>query len=239
MNPKANQHPIQVGFESHTLIGDVMSDGSPPQLLVLHGAGNSNRDRFRLLRRQLSAEGISSVGFDFVGHGETGGELKSSSLRSRTRQARRIVDSQNLQQPFSVIGASMSAYTAVKLLKHYEIKSLILLVPAMYSARADTVPFNRGFTEIIRQPQSWNDSDAWDILAQYKGRLLIVAGENDRIIPRAVIDKIYESAVQATERKLYIAPDATHFIFTDLRRNHPAEFDYIFGLMCRTLKAAE
>jgi pimeloyl-ACP methyl ester carboxylesterase len=239
MNPKANQHPIQVGFESHTLIGDVMSDGSPPQLLVLHGAGDSNRDRFRLLRRQLSAEGISSVGFDFVGHGETGGELKSSSLRSRTRQARRIVDSQNLQQPFSVIGASMSAYTAVKLLKHYEIKSLILLVPAMYSARADAVPFNRGFTEIIRQPQSWNDSDAWDILAQYKGRLLIVAGENDRIIPRAVIDKIYESAVQATERKLYIAPDATHFIFTDLRRNHPAEFDYIFGLMCRTLKAAE
>lgn len=238
MNPKANQHPIQVGFESHTLIGDVMSDGSPPQLLVLHGAGDSNRDRFRLLRRQLSAEGISSVGFDFVGHGDTGGELKSSSLRSRTQQARRIVDSQNLQQPFSVIGASMSAYTAVKLLKHYEIKSLILLVPAMYSARADAVPFNRGFTEIIRQPQSWNDSDAWDILAQYKGRLLIVAGENDRIIPRAVINKIYECAVQATERKLYIAPDASHFIFTDLRRNHPAEFDYIFGLMCRTLKAA-
>ena len=239
MNPKANQHPIQVGFESHTLIGDVMSDGSPPQLLVLHGAGDSNRDRFRLLRRQLSAEGISSVGFDFVGHGDTGGELKSSSLRSRTQQARRIVDSQNLQQPFSVIGASMSAYTAVKLLKHNEIKSLILLVPAMYSARADAVPFNRGFTEIIRQPQSWDDSDAWDILAQYKGRLLIVAGENDRIIPRAVIDKIYECAVQATERKLYIAPDASHFIFTDLRRNQPAEFDYIFGLMCRTLKAAE
>jgi len=206
-------------------------------VLVLHGAGNSNRDRFRLLRQELFAEGISSVGFDFVGHGDTGGDLKSSSLRSRTRQARRVVDSLNLQQPFSVIGASMSAYTAVKLLAHYQIKNLILLVPAMYSARADAVAFNRGFTEIIRQPQSWNHSDAWDILAQYRGRLLIVAGENDRIIPREVINKIYESADKATERKLYIAPSASHFIFTDLRKNNPAEFDYIFGLMCRILKA--
>ena len=109
----------------------------------------------------------------------------------------------------------------------------------MYSARADAVAFNRGFTDIIRQPQSWNHSDAWDILAQYRGRLLIVAGENDRIIPREVINKIYESAVKATERKLYVAPNASHFIFTDLRKNNSAEFDYIFGLMCRILKATE
>ena len=235
MNEKPEPHRIQVGFESHTLIGDVISDGSPPQLLVLHGAGNSCRQNFQLLRKELFAAGISSAAFDFVGHGDTGGNLKSSSLSSRTRQACRVVEALNLKQPMALMGVSMSAYTSVKLLEHYQIKSLILLVPAMYSSQAYTISFNRGFTDIIRQAESWNHSDAWNILAEYTGRLLIVAGENDRIIPRAVINKIYDSAINAAERKLYIAPDASHFLFTDLRSNNPDEFDHIFGLMCNIL----
>jgi pimeloyl-ACP methyl ester carboxylesterase len=235
MNEKPEPHRIQVGFESHTLIGDVISDGSPPQLLVLHGAGNSCRQNFQLLREELFAAGISSAAFDFVGHGDTGGNLKSSSLSSRTRQARRVVDALNLKQPLALMGVSMSAYTAVKLLEHYQIKSLILLVPAIYSSQAYTISFNGGFTDIIRQAESWNHSDAWSILAQYTGRLLIVAGENDRIIPRAVINKIYDSAINAAERKLHIAPDASHFLFTDLRSNNPDEFDHIFGLICNML----
>ena len=196
MDTTSRQHPIQVDFEGHTLIGDVLSDGSPPRLLVLHGAGDSCRQRFQLLREELFAAGISSAAFDFVGHGDTGGDLKSSSLRSRCRQARRVAEALNLKQPLALMGASMSAYTAVKLLEHYRIKDLILVVPAMYAARAESIPFNRGFTEIIRQPQSWIDSDAWPLLAAYRGRLLIVAAEHDGVIPRDVIDRIYDSAAK-------------------------------------------
>ena len=227
---------MRVGFEGHTLVGDVLSDGTPPQLLVLHGAGNSCRQRFQPLREELWAAGISTAAFDFVGHGDTGGDLKSSSLRSRTRQACRILESLNLQQPLSVIGASMSAYTAVKLLEHYQIKSLIVLVPAMNTSQAYSMPFNRGFTETIRQPQSWVGSDAWRILADYTGRLLIVAGEKDKIIPRDVINRIYDSAVNAAERILHIAPHASHFVFTDLRASDPAEFDCVLGRICDMLK---
>lgn len=236
MKKKVGRQLIQVGFEGHTLVGDILSDGGSPQLLVLHGAGNSNRRRFQLLREELLAAGISSVAFDFVGHGDTGGDLKASSLLSRTRQARSVVDALSLQQPFALIGASMSAYTAVKLLKHYQIKSLILLVPAMYTCQAYTTPFNRGFSDIIRKPQSWQHSDAWPILADYTGRLLIVAAEKDRIIPRGVINKIYESAIKSSERELYIAPNASHFVFTDLRSNDPDEFEYILGRICQKLR---
>jgi pimeloyl-ACP methyl ester carboxylesterase len=236
MNNKPEQHLIGVGFEGHTLIGDVLSDGSPPQLLVLHGAGNSCRQRFQLLREELLAEGISSAAFDFVGHGDTGGDLKSSSLGSRTRQACRVVDALNLKQPLALMGASMSAYTAVKLLEHYRIKSLVLLVPAMYTAQAYTIPFNRGFSDIIRQPQSWIHSDAWHILAGYRGRLLIVAAEEDRIIPRGVITRIYDSAVNSSERELYVAPKASHFVFTDLRSGNPEQFEYILGRICQKLR---
>lgn len=236
MVENSEQHLVHVKFGSSTLSGDVPGPNNPPRVLVLHGAGNSNRARFQTLREELFAKGISSAAFDFVGHGDTGGDLKSSSLSSRTRQACRVVDALNLQQPFSVIGASMSAYTSVKLLEHYHIKSLVLLVPAMYTSRAYSIPFNRGFSDIIRQPQSWVQSDAWRLLADYTGRLLIVAGEIDQIIPRDVISRIYDSAVNATERKLYIAPNASHFVFTDLRENDPAEFKSVFDQICAVLQ---
>jgi hypothetical protein len=236
MGKNLEQHPVQVSFGSSTLIGDILSPDNSPRVLVLHGAGNSNRGRFQLLREEFYAKGISSIAFDFLGHGDTGGDLKSSSLSSRTRQACRVVDALNLQQPLSVIGASMSAYTSVKLLEHYHIKNLILLVPAMYTSQAYSIPFNRGFSKIIRQPQSWVQSDAWRLLADYTGRLLIVAAENDQIIPRDVINRIYDSAVNAVERKLYIAPHASHFVFTDLRENDPAEFKYVFDQICNVLQ---
>jgi len=232
---KVEQQLIQIDFEAHTLIGDILSDGSLPRLLVLHGAGNASRQHFRWLREELLAVGISSAAFDFVGHGDTGGELKTSSLISRTRQARRVVDALNLQQPFALMAASMSAYTAVKLLEHYRIKSLILLVPAMYTAQAYTIPFNRGFSDIIRQPQSWVHSDAWQILADYRGRLLIVAGEKDRVIPRGVISRIYDSAVNSSVREVYVAPQASHYVLTDLRSDNPEEFKYILGRICQRL----
>jgi uncharacterized protein len=106
----------------------------------------------------------------------------------------------------------------------------------MYTAQAYTIPFNRGFSKIIRQPQSWLHSDAWSILAGYRGRLLIVAAEEDRIIPRGVITRIYDSAVNSSERELYVAPKASHFVFTDLRSGNPEQFEYILGRICQKLR---
>ena len=214
----------------------LLSKNSRPEVLILHGAGNASRRDFRLFRQELLAYEISSAAFDFVGHGDTGGELKSSSLLSRTRQACSVIDALNLRQPFSVIGASMGAYTAVKLLEYYQINNLVLLVPAMYTSMAYTVPFNKGFTEIIRQPQSWGHSDAWDILAGYRGQLLIIAAENDEVIPQGVINQIYESAVNAKECKLFVAPQTSHSVFTDLRSNNPEGFCRVLGQIVAMFK---
>jgi len=205
----------------------------------LHGAGNAHRGDFRLFREQLLNHGISSAAFDFVGHGDTGGELKSSSLLSRTRQACSVVDSLNIQQPFSVVAASLKAYTAVKLLEYYQIKNVILLVPAMYDSKAYKVPFNKGFSEIIRRPESWRDSDAWQSLSGYKGRLFIIAAENDEVIPLGVINRIYDSAVKAEERVLFVVPRASHAVFTDLRSNNPEGFCNVFSQIVEMLRNPE
>jgi len=189
-----------------------------------------------MLREYFVERRIGSAAFDFIGHGETGGELASSSLLSRTQQACRIIDTLQLQQPLSIMAASMGAYTAVKLLEHYDIAHLILLVPAMYTSAAYAVPFNQGFTSIIRQPNSWVQSDAWDVLARYTGWLLIVAGEHDTVIPPGVIKRIYDSATSAKGRQLYIAPQASHLVITDLRAHNPAALGHVLGLITAMLQ---
>jgi pimeloyl-ACP methyl ester carboxylesterase len=230
---------FRVPLEGHMLVGDVLSDEEPPRLLVLHGGGQSNRGRFRLLRDHFLTHGIGSVAFDCIGHGETGGDLKQSSLQSRTVQACAVIDALGLPQPFSVLAASMGGYTAVTLLRRYAIANLIFLGPAMYAAKAYAVPFNAGFTEIIRQPQSWESSDAWDLLARFTGRLLLIAGERDTIIPPGVIRGIYDAARNAKARALFIAPDTSHLILTDLRANAPDQLDHLLRLMTEVLTAPE
>ena len=130
----------------------------------------------------------------------------------------------------------MGAYTAIKLLECYQIVNLVLIVPAMYDSKAYQVAFNKGFTEIIRRPQSWDHSDAWQILSEYKGRLLIIAAENDEVIPLGVIKRIYDSAVKAEKRTLFTAPQASHAVLTDLRSNNPEGFCRVFGQIVTMLK---
>ena len=228
---------FRVPFDGRALVGDVLAGEEPPRLLVLHGAGQSNRARFRQIREHFLASGIGSVAFDCIGHGETGGDLKQDSLQSRTAQACAVIEASSMPQPFSILAGSMGGYTAVTLLPRYTIANLILIGPAMYAAQAYAVPFNAGFTEIIRRPNSWESSDAWDILSRFTGRLLVVAGERDTVIPSGVIQNIYESARNAAERTLFVAPGASHTIITDVRAHAPDQLDRVLGLMTGMLMA--
>ena len=226
---------FRVPFDGRALVGDVLAGEEPPRLLMLHGAGQSHRGRFRQLRKHFLARGIGSAAFDCIGHGETGGDLKRSSLQSRTAQACAVIEALSLPQPFSILAGSMGGYTAVTLLPRYAISNLILIGPAMYAAEAYAVPFNAGFTEIIRRSNSWESSDAWELLSHFTGRLLLVAGERDTVIPPGVIRNIYDAARDAKERTLFVAPGASHLIITDLRAKDPERLDQLLGLITRML----
>jgi len=225
-----------IKFKGHILTGDFLTDHDFARSLILHGGGGSSRSKFSYLRERLFKKGISSCAFDFIGHGHTGGNLKNSSLLERTEQACTVIDSQPVKQPLTVIGASMGADTAVKLIDRYPVENLILLVPAIYTTEAYPVPFNDGFTQIIRKPDSWEHSDAWELLADFRGKLFIVAAEFDRVIPYGVIEKIYSSAVRAQNRELYIAPGVSHFVFTELRAKNPKAFEHVLDMMVDTMK---
>ncbi len=106
----------------------------------------------------------------------------------------------------------------------------------MYASEAYAVSFGNGFTDIIRRPGSWEKSDAWALLPAFTGHLMIVAAENDTVIPTDVIDRIYTSAVNAKEKTLYVVPKASHFAFTYLRANDPAGYEHVMALIVRMLK---
>ncbi len=64
-----------------------------------------------------------------------------------------------------------------------------------------------------------------------------MAAENDVVIPPGVIQRLYDAAVKAQRRDLCVALGASHFVFTDLRAQHPDYLDYLLGLVTDMLSA--
>lgn len=227
---------ITIDFKDTQLVGDIVPPDSVPQALFLHGAGQSNRLRYDYLRQPLVADEIASCAFDFIGHGETGGNLQNSSLRERTDQASTVIDTLSLPEPFGIVAGSMSAYTALRLTQLYDIDRLVLIVPAVYPEDAYDLPFSEDFSRKIREKDGWSQSDAWEILESYAGKLLILAAGNDEKIPQEVPQRIYDSAVHAESRVLHVVKKAPHQIREFLLDpQNDAEFKKCYSLIMDTL----
>ncbi|HWW05855.1 alpha/beta hydrolase [Collimonas sp.] len=233
---------FEVTYENFALKGDFHPGTSSSHALILHGAGASSRATASRsgLRPALQARGVASTSFDCIGHGDTGGQLRYSSLSSRTRQAAAVIAARNLAQPLALIGSSMGAYNAIKLTQTHQVGALILIVPGVYTPAAYDVPFGPQFSEIIRRERSWADSDAWEILAQFKGELLVIAAEHDAVIPAEIPERLLSSARQAASRQLRVVAGTDHnYLFPLLSKERPAEFDELMGLIVDCVRGGQ
>lgn len=198
-----------VPFESHTLYADTLPGGGRPHLFCIHGGGARSREVFADLRQILHGQDIGSTALDCIGHGQTGGVFAGSSLHRRDQQSLSVIEHSGTR-PTALIGISMGAYNAVRLSEILAVRMLILVVPGIYTPEAYKVPFGPEFSAIIRQHRSWLASDAWDILGRFKGRLLVIAGERDEVIPLEIPERLLAAATQAQDRQLWVVPDAGH-----------------------------
>ena len=212
------------------LRGDSYTTGS--NVIVLHGAGKSSRDVFSRLRRYLNDHGISSVSFDFIGHGETGGDIKDTTLHDRTNQAATVIRHTCIE-PLTVIAASMGAYSAIKLTEHFSVDNLILLVPAVYTPQVYDISFGPEFSAVIRVPNSWKDSDAFDILSGFNGNLIVIAAEFDDVIPTEIIEQIHASAVNARSRSIHVVPGSKHLVLFPRDDDFKITMDLIRGVLLK------
>lgn len=216
---------FDVPFDGQLLKGDHYVGRDSNRIFYLHGAGNSTRRGHHLLRGALQQRGLGSVCFDAIGHGETGGTFAQSSLASRTRQAQAVLAASALAEPLVVFGSSMGAYNAICLSEQHRIDALVLIVPGVYTPSAYEVPFGPDFSAIIRRERSWADSDAWDILSRFAGRLLVIHAEHDAVIPLEISARLVDAACNAESRQLHIVQGAGHNRLWSLLAETPQHFD--------------
>lgn len=227
---------FDVPFEGHTLKADHYLGRDSNRILYLHGAGGSTRRGHHLVRAALQQCGLGSVCFDAIGHGETGGTLAQSSVSSRTRQAQAVLAASPLSGPLVVVGASMGAYNAIRLTEQHKVDALVLIVPGVYTPSAYGVPFGPEFSAVIRRERSWVDSDAWDILSRFEGRLLVIHAEHDAVIPLEISDRLFGAATRAASRQLHIVQGAEHNRLWSLLQETPADFDAAIDMVVNTIK---
>ena len=205
-----NLSTFELPYEKYLLKGDSYSSGAAENnTIVLHGAGKSSRATFSRLREYLCLHGISSASFDFVGHGETGGSIQETTLQGRTDQAAAAIK-HTCQEPLNLIAASMAGYSAIKLTELFTVENLVLLVPAVYTPHACDILFGPDFSAIIRERNSWVNSDAFGTISEFDGSVTIIAAEFDDVIPKMVIEQLYASARNAEKRTLHIVPNSSH-----------------------------
>lgn len=227
--------PFDVPFDGHVLKADHYVGRDSNRILYLHGAGDSTRRGHHLLRSALQQRGLGSVCFDAIGHGDTGGTFAQSSVASRTRQAQAVLAASPLQGPLVVIGSSMGAYNALRLTAQQPIDALVLIVPGVYTPSAYELPFGPAFSAVIRRERSWDDSDAWDILSRFEGRLLVLHAEHDTVIPLEISDRLFGAATRAQSRQLHIVQGAGHNRLWSLLQESPADFDAAIDMVVKVV----
>lgn len=211
---------FKIPYNGHNLIGNMIKCKSKDMLLMLHGGGpNASMERFSSLRNELLNKNISTFSFDFVGHGLTGGDIKSTNLQDRTYQAINVIESVH-KRPLSILATSMAAHTAIKITESHKIENIILTVPAVYNKKAYDVNFGPKFSDIIRQKRSWVNTDAWQILSEFKGQLIIISADQDKVIDREIPQRLYDSATEAKSRKIFHIQESSHMIFPYFNTHH-------------------
>jgi dienelactone hydrolase len=198
-------------------------------MIFLNGAGvGLSKDRFLPFHEAFTTAGVNSLSFDYVGIGETGGNMSDSSLADRVAQVLSVLDwIERTYGPITKLGlygVSMGCYVALGV--DNELRNsgthapdkLMLVVGAAYAAASHGVSFGPAFTEILRsQPNgqpSWTDSPSFQWLAESGADVLLVVAENDEIVPRAISDQ-YQKIGEArpTGKFIYhLIPGATHYI---------------------------
>ncbi len=175
----------------------------------LHGGGPSSRLTTEYLAETFVNHGISFCSFDFSGSGTSSGVLAEASLEKRLNEALAVIDSLG-GKVGTVIGSSMGGYLALKVTERRAVERLMLFGPAAYSIQAWALPFGDGFTEELRRPNSFLETDARTLCERFRGTAVVVWGERDEVIPAPVRTLYSQSFTGARTFREIVIPGCPH-----------------------------
>lgn len=228
---------FQIPFRSGVLHGTTtygVSRGTP-RALALHGGGRSTRLGYQPLLTSLARRDFSSAAFDFHGHGESAGSLGDSSLQHRVEETLAVAEGLHLPRRVSLIASSMGGHVACCLIAALAPPALVLYCPAAYEHAAQTAPFGPAFQTVIRATTSFATSPALEALEKFEGRLLLVLGNGDTVIPKAVEHEYVTRAKNAQRVEIIRLDGAGHHLHAWLNE-HPSEFERVADRVMATLE---
>lgn len=148
--------------------------------------------------------------FDRRGYGHTSGQPSLNHLSSDAIEIFDFVRSR-VQGKLLVHGFSLGSMQASYVAKHRNVDALVIeasTISFREYINAQIPWFALPFTH-LEIPTSLEQVNAIDALKEYKGPILIAAGENDRIIPPELSKRLFDM-ISSERKELAIVPHAPH-----------------------------
>lgn len=189
-----------------------------PGVIFFHGSGSSEK-RYVGMAEQLMGNGIASLAFSMRGHGGTSeGTLNSVTAKDNILDAIAVYDffvKQEGVDPerIGICGSSYGAVIGVALSEEHNIKSIVLRAPAIYTdemmeTKLDSILADE--KHIFNALSNIKHTSIVRAISKFKGDLLIIASENDELIPVSIPQTLFKEASLAKIKKLKIMKNAPH-----------------------------
>jgi len=174
-------------------------------LIVFNGNAGNRGDRAHLAG-QLAARGLATLLFDYRGYGGNPGLPSEEGLAQDARAALAYLGSRGDVDPTRIVfyGESLGAAVAVRLALEYAPAALILRSP--FTSLTDVGEHHYPFL-----PVNWLLRDRYpsiDRIAGVTSPVLVVLGDEDRVVPSSLSEELYEAA--PGRKRLVVIEGADH-----------------------------
>ena len=189
--------------------------GPFPGVIFFHGS-ESDRQGALPICEVLSSKGFMCLAFDFSGHGESDDKFKNLTHRQVSNDGQAALDfiyKQHVDKSrIGLRGSSMGGYVAASLLLKYDIKSLLLNVPAAYGYPDEKMVDldAKGGNKYLNDRKNWINSETYEGIRKFKGSLLVMRNEFDEILSKDMVETYFKEANNAKVKKLYVLKGAKH-----------------------------
>lgn len=128
----------------------------------------------------------------------------------------------------------MGGHIACTLISRLSPPALVLFCPAAYATAAQEATFGPRFQSVLRSTVDYAGSPAFSALEQFEGKLLLVYGTSDSVIPAEVFEQYERRATRAKQVEVVRLPGVGHRVH-DWLRSHPEEYKNVLDSVLQTL----
>jgi uncharacterized protein len=187
-------------------------------LICVPGGGkNIGASRFDELQKRLYEKGIGSLSINFQGVEGSAGSIELDTLENRINVVNKIIDwvKHNFNfEELSLYGISMGGYVVLGVQNMQNCNGKIIIhTPAAYAKESLQLNLNEQFTNILRTPNSWKNSESFDWLQKINSPTLLIIHNEDEVIPKEISNTYKDIILKKENSKTVEIAEAKHSIW--------------------------